>query len=317
MTKPYILVCDGMDKDIFTDLKSDSNFEVFPEPKNSQDVIAEEKKKASALIIRSATTVTKEFLADCPNLKYVIRAGEGTDNIDKAYCAEVGVKVSNTPGANNNSAAEHAVALTMTLLRKTAWANESMQSGAWDKNAFTGNELWKKKVGVVGFGRIGQLFARRISGFEPDITYYDPFIKEHDIPYAAIKRTENLEELFESSDVISIHVPLNDHTKNLVNKTLLSKMKKGSVLINAARGGIVNELDLVSVLKEGNISAALDVFGTEPLKDKTDLHGLPNLILTPHLGGSTEEAQLRVGEMAVHQIREFFNNNNLLNEVKA
>ncbi len=317
MTKPYILVCDGMDKNVFADLKNDSNFEVFPEPKNSQEVIAEEKKKASALIIRSATKTTKEFLADCPNVKYIIRAGEGTDNIDKAYCEEVGIKVSNTPGANNNSAAEHAVALAMTLLRKTAWANESMQTGTWDKASFTGNELWNKKIGVVGFGRIGQLFARRISGFEPEITYFDPFIAEHNIPYDNIKRTENLEELFKNSDVISVHVPLNDHTRNLVNATLLSKMKKGAVLINAARGGIVNEVDLVTTLKEGNISAALDVFSTEPLKEKTELHGLSNLILTPHLGGSTEEAQVRVGEMAVNQIREFFNNNTLLNEVKA
>ena len=176
MSKTKILVCDGMDKAVFEELKSVGEFEVYPEPKNSKETIAKEKNDAHALVIRSATKPDAEFLKECSNLKYIIRAGEGTDNIDKVTCKELGIKVSNTPGANNNSAAEHALALMMTLLRKTARANESMQTGEWNKAAFTGNELTNKTIGIVGFGRIGQLLAKRLTGFDPNILFFDPYI---------------------------------------------------------------------------------------------------------------------------------------------
>lgn len=317
MSKPNILVCDGMDKDVFKALSEDSFFEVCKKAKHSAEEISELKKNATALVIRSATTVSEDFLKNCPNLKYVIRAGEGTDNIDKNKCSELGIKVSNTPGANNNSAAEHAVALTMTLLRHTANANSSMQEGNWEKPLFTGNELTNKKVGIIGFGRIGQLYAKRITGFDPEITYYDPFIEKHSLDYQNIKKEESLEKIFSESDVISIHVPKNKHTENLINKSLLSLMKDGSILVNAARGGIIVEDDLIEVLNSKKIKAALDVFNKEPLKQKTNVHGLSNLLLTPHLGGSTHEAQSRVGQMAYDQLSSFFKDNKLLNEVKS
>lgn len=316
MSKPFIIVCDGMDQSVFEELKSNDALDVHPEPKLSQDQIKELLPKANGLVIRSATKPNKEFIDQAPNLKYIIRAGEGTDNIDKAYCAEKGIKVSNTPGANNNSAAEHAFALIMSTLRHTPQANASMKEGKWEKSKFTGNELWRKTVGIMGFGRIGQILCKRLQGFEPNVLFFDPGVEKSEFNYA--KKVDTLEELFSKSDIISIHTPLLDATKGVVNADLLKKMKKDAILVNAARGKIVNEADLASALKEGTIKAAgFDVFANEPLEDGSDLRSCDNLIMTPHLGGSTEEAQFRVGEMAAHQMVEFFANDNLLNEVKA
>lgn len=313
--KPVIVVSDGMDKEIFEQLTAINEFEVFPEPKVSQDKLKELLPTISGLVIRSATTVNAELLELATNLKYVIRAGEGTDNIDKKLCQAKNVKVSNTPGANNNSAAEHAIALMMTVLRKTAHAHQSMANGKWDKNAYTGNELSNKKIGIVGFGRIGQIVAKRLMGFEPSVLFYDPFIEKSEMNYC--QKAKDLEEIFSTCDIITIHTPLMDATRGIVNEKLLSLMKKDSILINAARGGIVDESALLNVLKDKKIKGAgFDVFATEPLEENSPLRKLDNLILTPHLGASTEEAQLRVGEMAVHQLKEFFLNNNLLNEVR-
>jgi len=314
--KPLIVVCDGMDKEVFKTLQDVSNFEVHPEPKNSQDTIQSLLPKASALVIRSATTITADFLEKAPNLKLVIRAGEGTDNIDKAACAAKGVKVANTPGANNNSAAEHAIALMMTVLRNTAAANATMKNGGWDKSKYTGIELANKKVGIVGFGRIGQIVAKRLMGFEPEILFFDPFIETSDLPYA--KKAKDLNEIFSTCDIITLHTPLMDKTKGMINAELLNLMPAHAIIVNASRGGIVDEDALLDTLKSGKIKGAgFDVFATEPLEESSPLRSLDNIVLTPHLGASTEEAQLRVGQMAVSQLQEFFLNSNLLNEVKA
>lgn len=316
MSKPFIVVCDGMDKSVFEELKNNENLEVHPSPKLTQEEIKELLPKVNGLVIRSATKPNKEFIDLAPNLKYIIRAGEGTDNIDKTYCQEKGIKVSNTPGANNNSAAEHALALIMTVLRKTASADASMKQGKWEKAQFTGNELWKKTVGIMGFGRIGQILCKRLQGFEPNVLFFDPGIKESEFSYA--KKVETLDELFSKSDIISIHTPLLDATKGVVNSDLIGKMKSDAILVNAARGKIVNEDDLYTALKERTIKGAgFDVFANEPLENESKLKELDNIVLTPHLGGSTEEAQFRVGQMAASQMVEFFVNDNLLNEVKA
>jgi len=314
--KPFIIVTDGMDKNAFTSLKSISEFDVHPEAKLSQDQLKALLPKASALVIRSATSVGAEYLEMAPNLKLVIRAGEGTDNIDKKACAQKNCIVENTSGANNNSAAEHAIALMMTLLRKTAWAHASMARGEWDKNSFTGVELSNKKIGIIGFGRIGQIVCKRLAGFEPEVMFYDPFIKESPFSYA--KKCDDLKKIFSECDIITIHTPLMDATRGLVNADLLNAMPKHAILVNAARGGIVDEAALLKVLKEKKIrGAAFDVFSKEPLEDSSELRKLDNLVLTPHLGASTEEAQDRVGAMAVEQLKEFFINNKTVNQVKA
>lgn len=313
--KPFILVSDGFDKNLFEQLKKNPELDVHPESKVTQDQLKTLLPKVHALVIRSATTVTPDLLELAPNLKLVIRAGEGTDNIDKVACGQKGVKVANTPGANNNSAAEHAIALMLSTLRMTAQADASMKSGKWDKASFTGLELSNKKIGIIGFGRIGQIVAKRLAGFEPEVMFYDPFATT-DIPYA--KKEEDLKKIFSTADIITIHTPLLPQTKNMINAELLGVMKKEAILVNAARGGIVDEAALLDTLKNKKIrGAGFDVFATEPLEDSSELRKLDNLILTPHLGASTEEAQVRVGEMVVHQLNEFFVNNNLLNEVKA
>ncbi|MFN8370159.1 MAG: hydroxyacid dehydrogenase [Bacteriovoracaceae bacterium] len=315
--KPFIIVSDGFDEALFNELKSISEFEVHPKSKLKLDELKVLLPKASALIIRSATTVTPELVDLAPNLKLVIRAGEGTDNIDKKYCAQKGVKVANTPGANNHSAAEHAIALMFTALRHTATAHASMVKGEWEKNRFaSGNELAKKTLGIIGFGRIGQIVAKVLSGFEPKVLFYDPMVKSSTIPYA--RKVEDINEIFKTADIISLHLPLMDSTKNLITKNQLNLMKPTSILVNASRGKIVNEDDLLMALQNKQFkAAAFDVFATEPLAADSPLRKVDNLILTPHLGASTDEAQVRVGEMVVSQIREFFINKNLVNEVKA
>lgn len=168
----------------------------------------------------------------------------------------------------------------------------------------------------MGFGRIGQILCKRLQGFEPNVLFFDPGIKESEFSYA--KKVETLDELFSKSDIISIHTPLLDATKGVVNSDLIGKMKSDAVLVNAARGKIVNEDDLYTALKERTIKGAgFDVFANEPLENESKLKELDNIVLTPHLGGSTEEAQFRVGQMAASQMVEFFVNDNLLNEVKA
>lgn len=314
--KPFIVVPDGFDKSLFEELKKITDFEVHPTSKVSQDELKALLPKVNGLIIRSATTVTKELLDLAPNLKIVIRAGEGTDNIDKKECEARGVKVANTPGANNNSAGELAIALMMTVLRKTNFADATMKAGKWEKNALTGLELWKKKVGIVGFGRIGQIVAKRLQGFEPEVLFFDPICEKSELNYC--KKVTDLAEIFKTCDIITIHTPLMPSTKNLINGDLIGLMKKDAILINAARGGIVDETALLSALKDKKIrGAGVDVFSTEPVPVPNEWQSLENVVLSPHVGASTEEAQFRVGEMAVHQMREFFINKNLLNEVKA
>lgn len=314
--KPSIVIADGFDKNLFAQLQKMEEFDVHPEAKITQEKLKELLPTLQGLVIRSATTVNPDLLEMAPELKYVVRAGEGTDNIDKVACGQKGVKVSNTPGANNNSAAEHAVALTMTVLRKTAWAHSTMSNGGWDKSKFAGTELTGKKVGVVGFGRIGQIYAKRLAGFEPDLVFFDPFVQESELPYA--NKAESLEQLFKECEVISLHTPLMDATKGMVNRGLLESMRSDAVLINASRGGIVDEEALLDILSNKKIKGAgFDVFASEPLPEDSALRKLDNLVLTPHLGASTGEAQIRVGEMVLNQLREFFLNSNLLNEVKA
>ncbi len=314
--KPFIVVCDGMDPTVFSELQNIQDLEVHPQAKVTPEELSKLLPKASGLIIRSATQINRELLEKAPLLEYVIRAGEGTDNIDKSLCSQKEIKVSNTPGANNNSAAEHALALMLTVLRKTAWAHSTMTKGGWDKSQWVGNELSEKKIGIVGFGRIGQIVAKRLAGFEPHILFYDPFIEASDLPY--VHKAQSLQELFGSCEIITLHIPLLEATRSLINRKLLESMPAHSILINASRGEIVDEEALYDVLSQHRIKAAgFDVFATEPLEKTSPLRKLPNLVMTPHLGASTEEAQLRVGQMAIHQIQEFFLNNKLINEVRA
>lgn len=314
--RPKIIVTDGFHAQLFSELQAIEKLEVYARPKVTAAELDALLSTANGLVIRSETKITPELLQQAPKLRYVIRAGEGTDNINIQKCNDLGVHVSNTPGANNNSAAEHAIALMMSVLRKTPAAHATMKEGKWEKTKFTGNELWKKKIGIVGFGRIGQIVAQRLAGFEVEVLFYDPFLEKSSIPYAT--KAKDLETLFSSCDVVTLHTPYMKETAGLVNAHLLNLMRPDSILINASRGGIVDEKALYVLLKEEKIrGAGFDVFATEPLEESHELRSLNNLVMTPHLGASTEEAQYRVGEMVIHQLQEFFINDVLLNEVKA
>ena len=314
--KPFIVVADGMDLKQFGTLLEDPYFQVHPQSKVSEAELKELLPQIEGLVIRSATRPNRELLDSAPRLRYIIRAGEGTDNIDKAYCREKNIKVSNTPGANNNSAAEHAVALMMSTLRHVPAADHSMKAGKWEKSQFTGLELWQKRVGIVGFGRIGQILAKRLQGFEIEVLFFDSFVTHS--PLSFCQKAQDLQQLFSTCDIITIHVPLTERTENLITSEYLKLMGKEAILINAARGKIVNEDDLYHYLKAKQIrAAAFDVFASEPLPEDSKLRTLDNFVMTPHIGAATSEAQRRVGQMVGRQLQEFFQHQNILNEVLA
>jgi len=253
------------------------------------------------LVIRSATSVTAPALELADALAVVGRAGIGVDNIDVSACTQRGIAVMNTPEANTVTTAEHAVALLMSLARKIPAADASLRAGKWDKSKFTGVELHGKQLGVVGLGRIGRIAAEKCRGLGMTVAAYDPFITQAHAPDGV--RMLSLDELLASSDFVTVHVPLTDDTRHLLNRDRLLSMKAGAHLVHAARGGIVCEQGLVEALTEGPLAgAALDVFEAEPLPADSPLRSTPNLVLTPHLGASTKEAKRNVSRDMARQI---------------
>lgn len=249
---------------------------------------------ADALIVRSATTVNREVLDAAAHLKVIGRAGVGIDNIDVEAATERGIVVANTPTANIHSACEHAIALLLAAARTIPAANACVHEGSWERSRFHGTEIYGKTVGVVGFGRVGQLFAERMSAFGTRILAYDPYPNQ-----AAVDRLDvelaDLDALVARADFVSIHVPKTAETHELFDERLLRSAKPGQILINTSRGGVVDERALAAVLREGPISAAgIDVFEQEPPQE-SPLLGLDNAVLTPHLGAQTREAQARAG----------------------
>lgn len=302
-TKPFVVICDGMQSSLFETLKSFQNLSVSEKSQYSREELISFGQKVSAIVVRSATKVDAKLIDQLPNLKLIIRAGEGMDNIDIPYAKSKGIESKNTPGANGNAAAELAFSMMMSLLRHIPFVHQSMQSGKWDKKSFVGNELTGKTIGILGMGKIGQLLAKRLQGFDTKIYYFDPVV-ESCPPHT---RCQQIEEVFKVCDLISLHLPLIPQTKNLINYDLISKMKKSAYLINCARGGIIVEEDLTKALKEGIIAGAgLDVFETEPLAENSPLRSCPKLLLSPHLGASTQEAEWRVGEMVLSILKSSF-----------
>ena len=302
-TKPLVVVCDGMQSQLFEKLKTFSHLTVAEKSQYAREDILRLGSQIHALVVRSATKVDRELMDKLPQLKLVIRAGEGMDNIDLAYAQQRGIRATNTPGANGNAAAELAVSMMMALLRHIPFVQQSMQQGKWDKKSFVGRELTHKKVGILGFGKIGQTVAKRLQGFDVDILYFDPMIPA----LGHYQKCASIKEVLQQSDIVSLHLPLLAETKNLLNYELISCMKKSALLVNCARGGVIVEDDLIRALKEEIIAGAgLDVFESEPLPEHSPLRSCPRLLLTPHLGASTQEAEWRVGEMVLTILRESF-----------
>jgi D-3-phosphoglycerate dehydrogenase / 2-oxoglutarate reductase len=267
------------------------------------------------LIIRSATTVDKAMLEAARSLKIVIRAGIGVDNIDVPACTAKGVLVENTPSGNAVSAAEHAIAMLFSLARKIPQAHMSTTQGKWEKSAFNGMELTGKTLGVIGAGNIGAVVCDRARGLAMRVIAFDPVLSDERAKELGIAKV-SLDELLRQSDAITLHVPLIPATTHIINAESLKKMKRGALLVNAARGGVVDERAVVQALDEGHLGgAAFDVFENEPLEKDSPLLGRPDVVLTPHLGASTSDAQIRVGVEAAEQVVAFLDKGEIRNAI--
>ena len=258
--------------------------------------------EADALLVRSATTVDAEVLAAAPKLKIVARAGVGLDNVDVDAATERGVLVVNAPTSNIHSAAEHALALLLAAARQVPAADASLRAHAWKRSSFSGTEIFGKTVGVVGLGRIGQLVAQRIAAFGTHVIAYDPYVSPARAAQLGIELL-SLDDLLARADFISVHLPKTHETAGLIDKVALAKTKPGVIIVNAARGGLVDEAALAEAISSGHVRAAgIDVFGKEPCTD-SPLFELPQVVVTPHLGASTAEAQDRAGTDVAESVK--------------
>ena len=273
-------------------------------------------KNYDALVIRSSTKVTEEVIEAADRLKVIGRAGIGLDNVDIGAASKRGIVVMNTPDGNVITTAEHAVAMLMALSRNIPQAVASMRSRKWEKKLFRGKELFNKTLGVIGIGRIGRIVADRARGMKMNIVAYDPYIPGETIDKMGVEPV-SLDGLLARSDCITVHTPFTPETRNLINRECFAKMKRGVLLVNCARGGIVNEHDLYEALQEGMVAgAALDVFEKEPPGDNP-LLDLDNVIATPHLGASTDEAQENVAVAVASQIIDYLKRGTVRNAVNV
>lgn len=279
----------------------DAGHEVDVELGLSAEELLDEVKGAAGLIIRSATQVTAEVLEAGSDLVVVGRAGIGLDNVDTKAATERGVMVVNAPQSNILSAAEHTVAMLLAQARNIPQAHAALTDGRWERSQWTGVELFDKTLGIVGLGRIGKLVAQRAHAFGMKIVAYDPFVSEDRTRQISVELL-SLDELIERSDFITLHVAKTPETVGLVNKELLARAKPGVRIVNVARGGIVDEADLAEAIQSGHAGgAALDVFDAEPTTE-SPLFGLPQVVVTPHLGASTREAQDKAGDTIAEQV---------------
>ena len=298
-----IVATDRVSKQGLAPLREDERFSVIRFEDSSDPRFAQELEKAAGLIVRSATRVDAAILDRAPGLRVVGRAGVGVDNIDVAAASERGVAVMNAPGGNTISAAELTMALLLSVARRVAEADRTMREGKWERSRLQGVELRGKTLGVIGAGRIGWEVAERCRAFGMDVIVYDPYLPAHRVEDLR-PHLVTLDQLITSADVVSLHVPLNAETKGLIDADALSRMKKGAFVLNASRGGVVDERALAQALSEGRIAGAgLDVYETEPLPPDSPLLTAPNLVLTPHLGASTKEAQVQVALEVARNIR--------------
>jgi D-3-phosphoglycerate dehydrogenase / 2-oxoglutarate reductase len=256
------------------------------------------------LAIRSATKVKADIIAAAKNLKVIGRAGIGVDNVDIPAATAKGIVVMNTPFGNSITTAEHAIALMFAAARQIGAADASTQAGKWEKNRFMGLELYAKTLGVIGCGNIGSLVAERCLGLKMKVVAYDPFLSLERAVEIGVEKVE-LEDLLKRADIITFHVPLTEKTKNILSKEALAKTKKGVIVVNAARGGLVDEAALREALDNGHVAAAgFDVFAVEPAKENV-LFGAPNFVATPHLGAATNEAQENVALQVAEQMADY------------
>ncbi|NDR57019.1 hydroxyacid dehydrogenase [Aliiruegeria sabulilitoris] len=294
-----VLITEFMDEGAVAALKSSVETQYLPDLADRQGDIPAMMAGIKALIVRNRTQVTPELLAASSDLKTVGRLGVGLDNINLPACSEKGVEVIPATGANTISVAEYVVTNALILMRDAYQAKLSMLKGGWPRMACSGREVGGKTLGLIGFGGIARETARLARGLGMDVCATDPLLPADDPAWEGVECLD-LEKVLAKADIVSLHVPLLDTTRHMINATSLGQMKQGSVLINAARGGVVDEAALVEAIKAGRLAgAALDCFETEPLTEEAaeKFRGCENLILTPHIAGVTEESNVRVSTM--------------------
>lgn len=270
---------------------------------------ADNKKEIEAFLIRSYTKITPSLLEEYPNLKYVLRAGVGLDNVDVNACEKRGIKVINSPGSNANAVSELVVCFMILLSRRIPVQMDLLRNGEWRDKKEIGSELKNKTVGFIGCGAIGKLTTEKLRSFGvKKILAFDPYLDEATLRDRHADKC-GLDEVLKNSDIVTLHLPLNNETQNLINKEKLALLKKGACIINTSRGGIINETDLIESLRSGHIGgAALDVFETEPNPRKEFLT-LPNVILTPHIGGFSQEGDEAMAVQVVANFLKIYNQN--------
>jgi D-3-phosphoglycerate dehydrogenase len=304
---PRVLVTDGISSSGVEVLRK-AGLEVEQRQAKGKELL-DALQYADALIVRSATQVTADVVNASPKaqgqprLRVVGRAGVGVDNIDTDACKALGIAVVNAPTAATNAVAELAFAMMLGLARHVARADGSMRRGEWEKKAFLGSELRGKTLGLVGIGRIGGRVAELSKAFGMSVLAYDPYVPHEKARAMGVEKRERLEEVLSGSDVISIHVALTPETRHLIGERTLQHTRKGALLVNISRGQVIDTAALVKSLKSGHLGGAgLDVFEEEPLPREHELRSLPNVVLTPHVGASTREAQDAAGQMAAEQV---------------
>ncbi|SHE93996.1 D-3-phosphoglycerate dehydrogenase [Marinitoga hydrogenitolerans DSM 16785] len=276
-----------------------------------KEELKEKIKDFDILIIRSATKATKDIIENGKNLKLIARAGMGLDNVDLNAAKEKGIKVINTPGANSLSVAELVVGYILSIYRHIVTGTVTLREGKWEKKSLKGFELTGKTLGIVGFGHIGKLVRKLVTGFDMKVLVFDVFEIPEEVQKENNVKQVSFEELIKNSDIITLHVPLNEKTKHLISEKEFEMMKDNVVLINAARGGVVDEKALLKYLENGKVlGAGLDVFETEPPISEIQMKLLnhPMVVATPHIGATTKEAQRRVGLELVDKIVEIAKN---------
>src|SRR6266705_4576273 len=271
--------------------------------------------ETEAMVVRSETKVTRKVIEAAKKLRVVGRAGVGVDNVDVEAATQRGIVVMNTPSGNTISTAELTFSMLMALARKIPQAHASMKAGEWDRKSFQGVELYGKTLGILGMGRIGSEVARRAIAFGMRVLAYDPYLSLARAKALQVELIE-LDDIYARADFVTVHMPMTDETRGMINAAAFAKMKKGVRVLNCARGGIVNEKDLYDAIQSGQVAgAALDVYDTEPLPKEFPLRDLPQVIMTPHLGASTEEAQENVGIEVAEAITDYLLRGSVRNAV--
>ncbi|MBT4644608.1 MAG: hydroxyacid dehydrogenase [Deltaproteobacteria bacterium] len=300
-----IIITEFMDQVAVDSLSPDFSVLYDETLADNPDTLLKEIRDADAIIVRNRTQVKRELLAAAEKLTVVGRLGVGMDNIDQEVCRSRNIAVFPATGANDAAVAEYVVTSALMLLRRSYLSAEKMKAGQWPRTELMGNEIGGKLLGLIGFGAIARETCRIAKALGMNVAAYDPFVSSED-PAWEMARPLSLEELLSSADVISLHVPLTPETRHLVNSETIARMKEGVIVVNAARGGVVDENALLDGLKSGRIGgAAIDVFETEPLEADSGrrFEGITNLILTPHIGGVTIESNVRVSAVTAENVR--------------